>query len=133
MQNLIQILPEAALLMAIVGVIQLVVLVFRNPFRPRWLTRDWAASSAGVAIATAVGFGLGAMITGGHAAGFSAGAAIGLTLAIGFGTGYAIWRGFGIRERLRRADAGQAPFYPVATPGLLGRGCRGQFGAGTGA
>lgn len=132
MNTLIQILPETVLLAAIAGAIQLVTLAFRNPFRPDWLRRDWVGSAAAIAIAAAISLGLGVMVTGVLAAGFGAGAAVAFTLAIGFAAAYAIWRGFGVGERLRRADAGQSPFAGFPGAGLLARGSRTRFGKAAG-
>lgn len=111
MPSLIQILPETAVIFVIAGAILLTGLVFRNPFRPRWLHRDSASTLAALAISAAVCFGAGYFIAGTFAAGFDIAVVLVLTPAVFLAAGYAIWRGFDIGERLRRADAGQSPFY----------------------
>jgi hypothetical protein len=116
MLKLVHILPEVAVVVAIVGAILFTGLVFRNPFRSKWLQRESMSVAAALGIAAAVCFGAGTMIAGAVAAGFGVAAAIVLTIAAFGGAGYAIVRGFHIGERLRRADAGQSPFYPQ--PGL---------------
>jgi hypothetical protein len=109
--NFFQILPEMAALVAIVAAILFVGVAYRNPFRPQWMYRDSASTVAALAISSAVCFGAGYMIAGSIAAGFGVATAIGLTVALFLGAGYAIWRLFDIGGRLRRADAGQSPFY----------------------
>ena len=116
MLKLVHILPEVAAVIAIVGAILFTGLAFRNPLRPKWLQRDSMSVAAALGIAAAVCFGAGYMIAGAVAAGFGVATAIGMTVAAFGGAGYAIVRGFHIGERLRRADAGQSPFYPQ--PGL---------------
>jgi hypothetical protein len=112
MLKLVHILPEVAVVFAIVGAILFTGLVFRNPFRSKWLQRDLMSVAAALGIAAAVCFGAGTMIAGAVAAGFGVAAAIVMTI-VAFGVaGYAIVRGFDIGERLRRADTGQSPFYP---------------------
>lgn len=114
--NLLQILPEMAAVVAIVAAILFTGVAYRNPFRPRWMYRDSASTAASLAISSAVCFGAGYMISGSISAGLGVATAIGLTVALFLGAGYVIWRLFDIGERLRRADAGQSPFYAI--PGL---------------
>jgi len=114
--SFIQILPEMAVVVAIVAAILFVGVAYRNPFRPRWMYRDSASTAAALAISSAVCFGAGYMIAGSIAAGLGVATAIGLTVVVFLGSGFAIWRVFEIGERLRRADAGQSPFY--GQPGL---------------
>ena len=117
MSSIIQILPEVAVVVAIVGAILFTGLAFRNPLRARWLQRDSASTGAALAISSAVCFGAGYMIAGSIAAGLGVAMAIGMTVAVFLGAGFAIWRVFEIGERLSSADAGQSPFY--AQPGAL--------------
>jgi len=112
MSSIIHILPEAAVVVILVGAILFSGLAFRNPSRAQWLHRDSAATGAALAISAAVCFGAGYMIAGSIAAGWSVATAIVLTIAVFLGSGVVIWRVFAIGERLRRADAGQSPFYP---------------------
>jgi drug/metabolite transporter (DMT)-like permease len=119
MSSIIQILPEVAVVVALVGAILFTGLAFRNPLRARWLQRDSASTGAALAISSAVCFGAGYMIAGSIAAGLGVAMAIGLTVAIFLGSGFAIWRIFEIGERLRRADAGQSPFYAQSGFGTL--------------
>ena len=133
MYNLIQLLPELILVAAVPVVLQLIVLAFRNPFRSRWLRRDWAAIAAALAIAALVSVMIGVAIAGGMAAGLGLGGAALLTAATGIGAGYAFRRAFDIGERLRRADQGQSPFYRPAAFAPLARGWRRPFGGGAGA
>ena len=114
--SIIQILPEVAVVVALVAAILFTGLAFRNPLRAQWLHRDSAATGAALAISAAVCFGAGYMIAGSIAAGWSVATALILTITVFLGSGYVIWRVFKIGERLRRADAGQSPFY--AQPGL---------------
>lgn len=114
MRSVIQILPEVAVVVLIVGAILFTGLAFRNPFRSAWLRRDMMSVAAALAISGAVCFGTGYMVSGAIAAGFDVGTALALTLAVFIVAGYAIVRFFDIGERLRRADAGQSPFYPHA-------------------
>jgi hypothetical protein len=116
MSSIIQILPEVAVVVALVGAILFTGLAFRNPLRAKWLYRDSTSTAAALAISSAVCFGAGYMIAGSIAAGLGVAMAIGLTVAVFLGSGFAIWRIFEIGARLRRADAGQSPFY--AQPGL---------------
>lgn len=116
MSSIIQILPEVAVVVALVGTILFTGLAFRNPLRASWLHRDSASTAAALAISSAVCFGAGYMIAGSIAAGLGVATAIGLTIAAFLGSGYVMWRFFDVGERLRRADAGQSPFYPQ--PGL---------------
>jgi hypothetical protein len=119
MSSIIHILPEVAVIAALVGAILSTGLAFRNPLRARWLHRDSAATGAALAISAAVCFGAGFMIAGSTAAGWSVATAIGLTVAVFLGSGFVIWRVFEIGERLRRADAGQSPFYAQPWFGAL--------------
>ena len=112
----LQILPEMAVVVAIVAAILFAGVAYRNPFRPRWMDRDWASTAAALAISSAVCFGAGYMIAGSISAGLGVPTAVGLTVALFLAAGYVIWRLFDVGERLRRADAGQSPFY--AQPGL---------------
>ena len=114
--SFLQILPEMAVVVAIVAAILFTGVAYRNPSRPRWMYRDSASTAASLAISAAVCFGAGYMIAGGIAAGLGVATAIGLTIAVFLGAGIVIWRLFDVGERLRRADAGQSPFY--AQPGL---------------
>lgn len=116
MSSIIQILPEVAVVVALVGAILFTGLAFRNPLRSRWLHRDSAATGAALAISGAVCFGAGYMIAGTIAAGLGVAMAIGLTVAVFLGSGFATWRVFEIGQRLRSADAGLSPFY--AQPGF---------------
>lgn len=116
MRNVIQILPEVAVVVAIVGAILFTGLVFRNPFRPSWLRRDVTSIAAALAISGAVCFGAGYMIAGTIAAGFDVVTALVLTLAVFIGSGLAIARGFDIGGRLRLADAGLSPFHAATRP-----------------
>ena len=112
MPSIFQILPEMAVIAAVVGAIALTGLAFRNPFRPTWLRSDWTSTVASLAIAAAVCFASGYMIAGSVVAGFGVATAIVLMLAVYAVAGYAVVRGFEMGERLRRSDAGQSPFYP---------------------
>ena len=114
----IQILPEIAVVIAIVAAILFIGVAYRKPFRPKWLYRDSASTAAALAISAAVCFGAGYMIAGSIAAGLGVATAIGLTVALFLGSGYVMWRVFEVGERLRRADAGQSPFY--SQPALAG-------------
>ena len=133
MTSLLQILPEVAAVVVIVCAILFVVLAFRDPFRPNWLRWNWMAVAASLLVAVAVSFGFGLMISGGVAAGFGAGTMILMTIAVAGGAGFVVARGVGIGERLRRSDAGQSPFYPLAAPKALRSVWQRQFGKGVGA
>jgi hypothetical protein len=133
MSAFIQILPEVAILVAVIGAILFLVLAFRNPLRPQWLHWNAMPIAASLLVAAAVSGGIGIMIAGSVAAGFNAGNAILLTLAVAGGAGYAMVRGLHIGERLRRSDAGQSPFYLPAGANALTRVWRRQFGGGAGA
>lgn len=133
MLSVIQILPEAAIIVVIIGAILFTVLVFRNPNRPRWLRGDAMPVAASLAIAAIVCFGIGNMISGGIEAGFDVGTAFVLTILVCVVTGYAMMRGFRIGERLRRSDAGESPFYPVAGTDTLKRSWQRRFRGGAGA
>ena len=127
MRNFIQILPEVAVVVAIVGAILFTGLAFRNPFRPRWLQRDFMSVAAALVISGAVCFGAGYMIAGSIAAGFDVATAFVVTIAAFGAAGYALARGFDIGERLRRSDAGQSPFYPHPWTEALKRAWQRQF------
>jgi hypothetical protein len=129
----IQILPEAAVIVAIIGAILFTVLAFRNPMRPKWLRGDAIAVAASLAIAAMVCFGIGNMISGGIEAGFDVGTALVLTIVVCIVAGYAMVRGFRIGERLRRSDAGESPFYSVAGTDTLKRTWQRRFRGGAGA
>lgn len=133
MLSIIQILPEAAIVVVIIGATLITVLAFRNPLRSKWLRRDMTATAASLVIAAAACFGIGNMISGAVSAGFSAATAIVLTLAICAGAGYALMRGLHMGERLRRADAGESPFYSVAGADTLKRTWQRKFRGGAGA
>ena len=133
MRSLLQILPEMAVVVAIVCAILFIVLAFRDPFRPNWLRWNSMAVAASLLVAVAVSFGFGVLVSGSVAAGFDAGSAILLSIAVAGGAGYAIARGVGMGERLRRCDDGQSPFYPLAAPEGLKRAWQRQFGKGAGA
>jgi hypothetical protein len=130
MHTVFQLLPELILVAAVSGALQMLVLAFRNPFRPRWLSREWAAITAALAVVVLVSTTIGAMISGAMAAGLALGGAMLLTLVTFIGTGYALGRAFDFRERLRQADAGQSPFYRPASFNSLARGWRRMTGGG---
>lgn len=129
MSSIIHILPEVAVVVALVGAILFTGLAFRNPLRARWLYRDSTSTAAALAISSAVCFGAGYMIAGSIAAGWSVATAIGLTVAVFLGSGFVIWRVFEIGERLRRADAGQSPLYAQPGFGALRHPFRRRAGA----
>lgn len=133
MLSFIQILPEAAIIVVIIGAILFTVLAFRNPQRPGWMQGDAMPIAASLAIAAIVCFGIGNMISGGIAAGFGVATAFGLTIAVCIGAAYAMVRGFRIGERLRRSDAGESPFYAVAGSDTLGRSWQRRFRGRAGA
>ena len=133
MLSVIQILPEAAIVVVIIGATLFMVLAFRNPLRSKWLRGDTTATAASLVIAAAACFGIGNMISGAVSAGFGAATALVITLAICAGAGYALMRGLQIGERLRRADAGESPFYRVAGADTLKRTWQRRFRGGAGA
>lgn len=130
MRSLIQILPEVVVLVAIIGAILLIVLAFRNPFRPKWLRRDSMSVAAALLFSAAVCFGLGNMISGSVNAGIDVATAIALTVAVFIGAAYGLARTIDMGERLRRSDAGESPFYPHPWTEGLRRVWQRQFRGG---
>lgn len=133
MLSYIQLLPEAAIIVVIIGAILFTVLAFRNPQRPRWLRREAMAVTASLAIAAVVCFGIGNMISGAIEAGFGVATAFVLTIVVCIVAGYAMVRGFHIGERLQRSDAGESPFYSGAGTDTAKRIWQRRFRSGAGA
>lgn len=99
-----------------VAVAALLVVVFRNPFSPAWLKRDGPAITASVLMSGAVAGVTGLTISSLVGAGLHMISAAILTIALFTLSGIAVGRLFHVRERLRRADAGQSPFGRIAAP-----------------
>lgn len=98
---------------ALVGLIALFGLLFRGPACPAWLRRDSAASAVSVLVSGAL-FGVGAyLISSLLDAGLTIIAAVAVSVGLLIGSGMTVVRLFRIKERLRRADAGQSPFGPL--------------------
>lgn len=95
---------------AVVSAIELIVLLFRNPLRPRWLRTSLAESVAVLAIVMGLTFVLATFISGMIGAGLNVFVALVAGVCIPVLVAVVNERLFGIRERLRRADAGQSPF-----------------------
>lgn len=113
MKAIFAVVAETAALVTVVGVIQFLVLFFRSPHRPRWLRTELMEIVTANSFVLALTFGIAAELSGLVAGGANAFLAIALTAAIVLGSAFAIWRIFGVGERLRRADAGESPFYPM--------------------
>jgi hypothetical protein len=113
MLYLLAALGETITLVAVVTAIVFCVLGFRNPFRPAWMKRAGIDNLAAMGIAAALAFVIGFEISGLAAAGLPAAYAMAFTIALVIGTAFAVIRLLGVGERLRRADAGESPFYGI--------------------
>lgn len=113
MLYLLAALGETITLVAVVAGIIFCVLAFRNPFRSAWMKRGGIDNLAATGIATALAFAVGFQISGLVAAGLPAVYAMGFTVALILVTAFLVIRLFGVGERLRRADAGESPFYGI--------------------
>lgn len=126
MQAIASVSLEAVSVVAVMGLMQLCLLAFRNPHRPSWLRGGGAEAFAATAIVAAISFSIAFLIAGLTWAGLDAFVAMFLGLGVAGGSSWLIWRLFGVSERLRRAEAGRSPFEPLTpkqrggTPGQIG-------------
>jgi hypothetical protein len=111
MNSLSTLVASTAVLIAVFGAIQFVVLAFRNPFRPAWLKRKSMDNLAGLGITTASTIAFGYEIVALVAIGLHPIVALAVVSVFVLVVMVAIWRVFGCGERLRRADAGLSPFH----------------------
>ncbi len=101
---------ETIAVAVLVIVFQLVVLAFRNPFRPKWLGRYGLETLTAIAFASALPVALGLHLAEMMAAGASFATAAILTIALIAGLGAASAWVLQTPRRLRLADSGQSPF-----------------------
>ena len=102
---------ELAAVIAAVLVCQFVVLLFRDPHRHAILRIDATQTLAAVALVALACLAVGSLIAGLVDAGVNVFATLGVAAALPLVTAFAGERAFRIRERLRRADAGESPFH----------------------
>lgn len=93
------------------GITQLVILTFRNPMREGMLRSEWLAIGAVLALLVLYGLTTTAQIYMLLEVGAGSIASSIIAVAVFGGTLWLNDRLFGLRERLRRADAGESPFY----------------------
>lgn len=105
------VLAELIFLFCVAIGIPVVLLAFRNERRPALLKRGSVEAIAANLIAIGIVFAIGFLINGLTGAGMNALYAILLSAVLFFGASIAVWKALDVRERLRRADAGQSPFY----------------------
>jgi len=110
MEALVSLAAANVILLAVLCSIQLVILAFRNPFRPSWFKRHGLDNVVAVAIAAGMSFAIAFEITSLIASGLPAIIAIAAAPLIALVMAYASWRLLDGSERLKRADAGQSPF-----------------------
>ncbi|MFP3920426.1 MAG: hypothetical protein ACLFPA_00460 [Dichotomicrobium sp.] len=104
---------ESAVLAVLVAGFQLVMLAFRNPFRPAWLGRFGLDIFAALAFAVTAAVGIGFLISGLMGAGASFLSTVGMTAALIAGlTALSAWL-LQTKKRLSLADSGMSPFGPV--------------------
>ncbi|MEC9368511.1 MAG: hypothetical protein VX871_07440 [Pseudomonadota bacterium] len=108
---LLKLTAELIFLACVTFSIPLVLLAFRNEHRPRMLKKGWVEAAAANGIAIGIVFSLGFLITGLTQTGMNPLFAIIIATTLLFVFAAVVWKLFGVRERLRRADAGQSPFY----------------------
>lgn len=106
---------EIVAVVATIGLVLLLLLVFRNPLRPAWLKKGGAEAAAATAIVAMLSFSMAFLIAGLARAGVDALVAMAFAIALAGGAWWGLWRLFAIGERLRRADAGQSPFHKLET------------------
>jgi hypothetical protein len=110
MNNMFSVLLTAALMGGVIVAIQLTLLAFRNPMRPRWLRGTPAETWATVGMIMSFSVVFGYLMQGLVMAGIPVAAAVvGVPLYV-LALSFVLWRLIGGRERLRRAEAGQSPF-----------------------
>jgi predicted Na+-dependent transporter len=109
MQSILSLTLEFVFVAAVVSIIQLLVLVFRNPHRPQWLRQSLAESVAVIGIVMGLTLSMASLVAGLVGAGGSVFVSLILTFAVPFAVALVNERLFHLRERLRRADSGGRP------------------------
>lgn len=109
-------LMEILALIGTVLFIGLLVLVFRNPHRPQWLRTDFVQTNVAVVLVGVSCLSVAYLIKGLVGVGIDVFTSIGISLALPVAVGIAAARLTDFRERLRRADAGESPFYGLELP-----------------
>jgi hypothetical protein len=105
---------EIALVVIAVGIVQFLVLVFRNTHRPQWLRSSFVESTAVIAIVMGITLSVAILATGLMGSGLNVFVALVVAMGVPLVVALTIWRIFRIGERLRRADAGGSPFAPLS-------------------
>ena len=100
-------------LVATVAAILGMLLVLRNPHRPRWMQSEFAAQAASLVLVTATAGCVAYAMIVFQGLGHSLTIAAGTTFGVMFAAGYLLWRIFHIGLRLKRADAGHSPFEAI--------------------
>ena len=90
--------------------VQIVMLAFRNPFRPALLHKEAIAVIVSIALVVILGMAVASEVHGLTRVGFDPFLAMAVAVALGVGTAWANWRLFSLGVRLRQADSGQSPF-----------------------
>lgn len=126
MLAIMTVLAELIFLLIVAAGIPVILLAFRNQHRSALLRRGGVEAVAANLIAIGIVFAFGLLIAGLTGAGMNALYAIMVSAVTFFTAATVIWKLFGVRERLRRADAGQSPFY---APDWIKRPSRPKDGA----
>jgi hypothetical protein len=121
MEYVFSLLAEFVTVVAVVSGIQFAILAFRNPLRSPWLRTGLSESVIVVAIVGGLSFSVAMLITGIIGTGIHVIPGVILGVLLPLAVAFANERIFGVRERLRRADAGQSPFGPLTKGDASGR------------
>ena len=116
------VLLSAVLMVALIGLLQLTVLVFRNPYRPAWLRTSTAETWTTIAGVSLFSLSLCYQIASLIAAGLPTLFAIAGVPVFVVTVAVLMWRRSRCGDRLRRADAGLSPFdgSPLRRLSLIG-------------
>jgi len=114
MQTIFSLIVELVFVAAVVGVIQVLVLMFRNPHRPSWLRQSLTESVAVIGIVMGLTLSMASLVAGLVGVGGNVFVSLILTAAVPFAVALVNERLFRLRERLRRAETGKSPFAPLA-------------------
>src|SRR5690606_12681976 len=105
---------ELAFVAIVVSAIQLLVLIFRNPYRPHWLRYGGTEAVAVLLIVAGITLSVATLVTGLVGAIGNVFASLIIAAFIPIAVAMVNQRVFRIGERLRLSDAGASPFGPLA-------------------
>lgn len=114
MQTIISLIAELVFVAIVVSAVQLLVLIFRNPQRPRWLRYGGTEAIAVLFIVAGFTLSIATLVSGLVGAGVNVFVSLILAAAVPIAVAIVNQRVFRIGERLRRSDAGASPFGPLA-------------------